>query len=156
MRNVKIFRATTPGVTIVLAAILVCAQAGCGRKQDPRGAKPAWHNSLDEALQQASKDRSLVLVNVSGDRCPWCRKLEDETLADATVRERLGDFALLKVNVSEQRDLAMRLGAARGVPLSVVLDAEGNPIAQAPGYMPPETYLKFLAWADEQAKKRAS
>ena len=149
-------RSAAATAAILAAAILMGAQAGCGKGRAPAGPGMKWHHSLNEALEQARNDQALVLVNVSSQGCPWCRKLENETLTDAKVRERLRQFVLLKVDAGQQPDLAIRLGADQGVPLSVVLDAEGNPIAGAPGYMPPESYLKFLAWAEEQAKQHPS
>jgi len=116
----------------------------------PAGGAPAetkkqlsWHKSVAGAKLEAKKRGSLILVDVYGRRCPWCTKLEKHTFEDAEVKAKLQDFTLLKVNASEDRDFMRRYGV-RGLPTTVILNANGKLITKQPGYLPPKDYLRFL------------
>jgi len=109
-----------------------------------------WHRNLDDALAEAKERETLVLVDAYADWCGWCRKLDEETLASPKVRERLREFALLKLDTDKHGSLARRFGV-RGLPTTLILDASGRVVDKQPGYMPPDAYLGFI----ERAVKKA-
>ena len=102
-----------------------------------------WHKTLDEALAEAKKNHSLVLVDAYAEWCGWCKKLDKETLSDPDVQKKLKDFVLLKLDTEENPDLAARFGI-QGLPTTLVLDENGKVVEEQAGFMPPQDYIKFL------------
>jgi len=118
---------------------------------DDAGEQIAWHRNPEEALAEAKKRGTLVVVDAYADWCGWCKKLDRDTLADATVQERLKDFTLLKLDTDVHGSFASRLGV-RGLPTTLVLDANGNVVDRKVGYMTAGAYKKLIDRAAEKAR----
>ena len=58
-----------------------------------------WHATLDEALAEARRDGKPVFAKFHADWCGYCRLMLTETLADPQVRQALGRFAAVKIDV---------------------------------------------------------
>ncbi len=101
---------------------------------------PPWSLGYDPARDPAADGREAialakatgrhVLIELGGDWCVWCRKLDRFLEANPDLRARLHrQFVLLKVNVSEENDNAAFLaGLPRfaGYPHAFVADGEGR------------------------------
>lgn len=101
---------------------------------------PPWSQGYDPARDPAADGREAialakatgrhVLIELGGDWCMWCRKLDRFLEANPDLRTRLHrQFVLLKVNVSEENDNAAFLaGLPRfaGYPHAFVADGEGR------------------------------
>jgi len=57
-------------------------------------------SQLEAALSRAARDNQSVLLDVYADWCVYCVKLDEETFSDPKVRQALGRFRLLKVDVT--------------------------------------------------------
>ncbi len=96
------------------------------------GYDPARDPAADgrEAIALAKASDRYVLIELGGDWCVWCRKLDRFLEANPDLRARLHrQFVLLKVNVSEENDNADFLaGLPRfaGYPHAFVADGEGR------------------------------
>lgn len=109
-----------------------------------------WHHSLADAITEAQRRNTLILVDAYADWCIWCKKLDEDTLSNPRVHAQMKEFTLLKVNTDEQVDLARRFGVT-GLPTTVILNAEGEVVLSQSGYLPPESYLELLAEAHRRA-----
>jgi len=109
-----------------------------------------WHSTLEGAL--AAGDGKPVLAYFYAPGCAYSRKLENDTLADETVRRRLAEFTLLKINASRDRQMANKYGVT-ATPVSIIVDAAGDPLVVQRGYVPPERYLSFLDRAKTPGEK---
>lgn len=107
-------------------------------------AEPRWHESLSDALTEAEARQTLVLVDAYADWCELCRRLDEGTLSDPRVRDKLRDFTILKIDTDEQRQLAVRF-RVRELPTTLVLNESGAVVARRSGYMAPAAYVSFLA-----------
>ncbi|HEB67365.1 MAG TPA: thioredoxin family protein, partial [Gammaproteobacteria bacterium] len=78
---------------------------------------PAWSQGYDpnrdpaadgrEAIALARQSGRYVLIELGGDWCVWCRRLDRFLAENPDLRNRLHrQFVLLKVNVSEENDNA--------------------------------------------------
>jgi thiol:disulfide interchange protein len=106
-----------------------------------------WEHNYDHALEQAKKDKKLVMVDVYTDWCGWCKKLDQVVYKDKAVEEKLGkDFVAVKINPemnSKNAKLAKEFGT-RGYPHIVFADADGKKIAEIRGYVTADVFLKQL------------
>ena len=112
---------------------------------------------LDAAIHRADAEGKHVLVQVGGNWCPWCIKLDKLFTANDTIKTYIEKhYVFLLVNYSkENKNLAtlVRLGFPQrfGFPVMVVLDAAGNRLhTQDSGFLEqgnahsPEKVLTFL------------
>lgn len=97
-----------------------------------RGYDPARDPAADgrEAIALARESGRYVLIELGGDWCVWCQRLDRFLDENPDLRNRLHrQFVLLKVNVSEANDNAAFLaGLPRftGYPHAFVADGEGR------------------------------
>ena len=142
---------------LVLFALALPAQA---QQPDEAVATPDWR-SFNEAIDEAAAADRIVMIAALADWCSWCRRLEQETFADGTVRAYLGDhFTSVRLNVEGQdevtlgdqpmteADLATALGV-QSVPAIVVLGPDGEYITQIRGYYPPDHFFVMLRYINE-------
>lgn len=110
-----------------------------------------WHTSLDAALSDAKKRGTYVVVDAYADWCGWCKKLDKETLSDPSVRAKLKNFSLLKLNTDDQPKITRRYGI-QGLPTTLVLNSDGELVHSQAGYMPPASYLKLLTSVNNKGR----
>ena len=122
-------------------------------------AMPAgFTDDFDAALKKAAAEKKTVLALFTGsDWCIWCKRLEGEVLSQKAFSDEVGktfvpvflDFPSDKSLVPEakqkrNRELAEKY-AVRGFPTVLLLDAQGEVIAQT-GYQQggPEKFLAHV------------
>jgi thiol:disulfide interchange protein len=122
-------------------------------------------HQVADALRRASTEHKRVIVDMGANWCIWCRRLHSTFEGDASVAaalERGFVVVMLDVNTRNgtRRNAALvdRYGnapASHGIPVLVVLDADGKQLAtkdtgeleQGEGHSP-DKILQFLAaWA---------
>lgn len=97
---------------------------------------------VEQAVYMADSLSKHVLIQIGGNWCPWCLRLnkfmyEDEVL-DSMIHH---NYIVVKVNYSKENmnlDLMEKLGYPQrfGFPVLVVLDAKGNRLhTQNSGYL---------------------
>ncbi|MCH2131407.1 MAG: thioredoxin family protein [Pirellulaceae bacterium] len=119
----------------VLCVVVVCALSWPVKAVDFSG-------SFEKAFSDNPK-RVPVVVVFGAPWCNWCRKLEYITLMDESMDEVAQDYLWVKVDTDERQDLAARHWV-RGVPATIVFNAEGRPISGRSGYMNPKQFKEFL------------
>lgn len=117
-----------------------------------------WQKNYDSALEQAKKDKKLVLVDIYTDWCGWCRKLDHDTYSDKDVQAKLAkDFIAVKINPEKSsagQKLQQQLGA-RGYPFLAFVNADGKMISQIGGYVNAATFLKQLEQVSQPDSAKA-
>jgi len=101
---------------------------------------------LDAAIKASSKP---VMLDFYADWCVSCKELEGITFKDPAVIDRLGDFTLLKADVTENNDDDKAMQAKFGVvgpPALIFWDKNNKEIkaAQIVGYKNPEDFLTIV------------
>ena len=128
----------------------------------------AW-KSFDEAAALARKQNKKILVDVYTDWCGWCKKMDKEVYANASVIGALNaNFISVKLNAeSSTRSLTFKgktlteeqFAAAAGVtgfPTTLFLDASSEPITVLPGFVTAERFVPILNYIGENHYKSIS
>ena len=104
----------------------------------------AWGENYEEAVERAGEDGKLVLMEFFAEWCGACEAMERTTFADDRVRDAVGAFVPLKVDVDKQPHIAQLYGI-ESLPTTVIVEPSGEPVAGVVGYMQSEDFLEWLA-----------
>lgn len=108
-----------------------------------KGEGIAWEKSYDAALEKARAEKKLVFVDFKASWCGPCKKLEAEAYPKPEVQAKLANVICVMVDVDENPDLASQFSVS-GVPYLIVVDADGNKVADQTGYESPAGLVAFL------------
>lgn len=107
---------------------------------------PVWHTSLSEALAEAKKRQTYVIVDLYADWCGWCKQLEKKVFASKEFLDKARAFVLLKVDTEDGGD-GSRLQALHGassLPTTLILDHRGVRVGEIGGYAPTPDFLSYI------------
>ncbi|WP_241546830.1 thioredoxin family protein [Thiohalobacter thiocyanaticus] len=101
----------------------------------PLGSAIDWQSWGAQAGARAQDHGKGLFVYFHGQWCSWCRQYQQETLEHPdTVAAIEAQYVPVLVNLDQRRDLFTRLGG-RGVPYTVLMDADGEPLARFTGHV---------------------
>lgn len=120
-----------------------------------------WLN-YEQALSKSKAEDIPTMIFFFADNCPWCKKIEAETLGKKEIQQILNkNFSLVKINgdsnesitVNGEKMAASRLSAEiyhnTGFPSIWFLDSTGEKIGNLPGYASPEEFIPILIYISE-------
>ncbi len=107
-----------------------------------------FEGTWSEALSEAKMSGKYIFVDVYTDWCPPCKQMDKEVLSLPEVGQRYNTaFVNYKLNAEEGPGIALaEQYAARAYPTYLYLDAEGNLLHRAVGFLAPSA---FIAQADQ-------
>ncbi|KKM66280.1 hypothetical protein LCGC14_1482750 [marine sediment metagenome] len=111
----------------------------------------AWLTDYDNALQQAKKEGTLVVIDFFATWCGPCQMMERTTFVDERVRRRMMKFVPLKIDVDRQREIAAKYGI-QSLPTTAVVGSDGNVITGAMGYLDADRLLEVLSRAKSKGQ----
>lgn len=139
--------------------------------------KIKWH-SIDEAIQLASQEPRVLVIDVYTDWCGWCKRMDATTFSDPKIIEIMNSqFYPVKLDAEGKEDIVIgertfkfvdngRRGyhevaaiVTRGrlsYPTISYVDAQGKVLEAAPGYKTADQFRIYLAYYSEGAYKTQS
>lgn len=134
----------TPGIP-ALFTTLVLAIGGQARSQDKHATSAiSWFEEFEKGVENARREKKLLLVHFGAEWCSWCRKMEADTFADPKVAAVLAQgFVSVSVDVDRKKELVKKYLVER-VPTTLVLLPEGNPVEMLDGYVPDAEFSGWL------------
>ena len=90
-----------------------------------------------------------ILLDFSAKWCTACKELEEETFSDARVQQALGEYVLIRADVTENKKAQKELSKEYGVfgpPVVIFIDKNGKEIRskRIVGFVPPEEFLEIV------------
>ena len=107
------------------------------------GTELVWQKDIDAAFEIAQKEHKNIMLMVESQNCRWCKKMEDETLADENVQKRLAAYSLVKVSRGEER-IVDQLPMIHGVPTIFFMTPEKKILQKVVGYFNVEDFLGYI------------
>ncbi len=107
----------------------------------------AWGKNYHEALERAKSREQVIITYLFTDWCSYCKKMERETFADASLVEEMGSqYVWLKLNTERDRE-GVRLQRelrVTGFPTVVIMNSAGQELGRAQGFLSPERFRKTI------------
>ena len=132
--------------SLVFSGVLLALVLACGAAY---AASVEWTDaaSLAKKGDEAGKPR---LIYFYSDYCPYCKKMEKETLENEKVISYMNEhFIASRVNTQKEQKLAMEY-MVRAVPTTVLIKADGTPVDALPGYISPDMFIWVLKYVDSK------
>ena len=136
--------------------------------------KVKWY-SIEEAIQLASQEPKVLVIDVYTDWCGWCKRMDKETFADPAVAEVMNKhFYPVKLDAEGKEDIVIgdktfkfvdngRRGyheiaavVTKGrlsYPTISYVDDQGRVLEAAPGYKTADQFKVYLAYYSDDAYK---
>ncbi|MBI5679501.1 MAG: thioredoxin family protein [Methanobacterium sp.] len=121
-----------------LGILLIAGISGISSNQD---------NSNLNTVSGGDNGNKLTIVLLSASWCPACKDLDQKTLSDPKVQEKIANnYNFNKIDVDQNKDAAMKYATNGKVtlPTIIILDANGNEIKRYEGYMTADEFLGIL------------
>ena len=144
---------------LALAVLLTVPAASARAEATP------WRG-WDAGMKAAGANKRFVMVDVYTDWCGWCKRMDRDVFSNPEVREYLGKkFVTVRLNAEAgdaahyegkdftSRTLATRFGVT-GYPTTIFLRANGDHLANVPGYLPADRFLLLLRYIGDGALDR--
>lgn len=131
---------------IIIAAVAAFIVFGQGSQDTTQTefSKLNWHTDLNSAFDEAKKTNKPVMVDFSVAWCSYCKELDETTLSDPRVQEKLSkDYVVVKIDADTHPDTASQF-KVYGYPTLVFLNPNGEEIKRQEGYIDPDGLLNQL------------
>ena len=99
--------------------------------------------SYDQALEMARAAEKSVFLFFEADWCSWCKKMKEDTLSKAEVKQALDGYIVYHVNTDHEYKIAKKYGVS-GIPVSAVVTDEEEVIKKKSGYMEAKPFIRWL------------
>lgn len=126
----------------------------------PADADTLWR-AWTPGMEEASRAKKLVLVDVYTDWCGWCKRMDRDVYSRADVRDYLAkNFVTIRLDAESgqtapyqgkkysERSLASAFRVS-GYPTILFLRSGGDHMVSVPGYVEPQRFLKILRYVAE-------
>jgi thiol:disulfide interchange protein DsbD len=133
--------------SFALIIFVCCSLTGCGGGEADR---IEWTEDIPAALVMAKQQGKPVMVDFMATWCPPCHAMEDSTFSDPAVIRKAAAFIPVRIDVDEQRDVAIRYdGNARkyggvGIPNILFMTGDGTKLRHIVGYYGPEALVSVM------------
>ena len=102
-----------------------------------------WGNDFKTAKVKAARESKIIYVLITTERCRWCKKMKQTTLANSSIRRRLSTLSV-PVELTRNVDRYPDALKAPMVPMHYFLDTQGAVLVKFPGYWGEEDFNAFL------------
>ncbi len=108
-----------------------------------------WERDLEAARGKAKAAASPMLIDFGASWCQACGELERHTFSDPGVQQAVARFVKVKVDLSPGQDVEQGRKwlsgyGARGLPLVVIHDSQGNEAARITEFIAPGKLVAML------------
>lgn len=93
-----------------------------------------WYTSWKDAVAESKRTRRPILIDFYADWCTYCKKMDKETIPNASVQATLSKVVCVRLNTErEGRELATKTGVGT-LPTFLLTNAKGEPEGRIEGF----------------------
>lgn len=129
----------------VMVVLIVLNQSSTVTNQSQNQSQDTtWHTDLNSSIQEAKNTNKTVFIDFYEDGCTYCKQLDEQTLSDPDVKEKLSqNYVLVKINTDQNPDLASQYKIYE-LPTMVILNSNGQEVKRQGGYLTVDQLLNWL------------
>ncbi len=119
-----------------------------------RAEASAWHSDIDAAIARAGDAGRPIFVLFTAEWCGACKQFESEVLENAAVQNKLDDFVLLRMDLTDgggATGIAARKLNVRVIPTLLVFDSKGQSLDLHEGVLPAPFFIDWLTRCQAKA-----
>jgi uncharacterized protein len=128
-------------IAVLLLSLLFAVAAPAAPIDNDDGFWSEWN---DATFARAARENKFVIVSLQSWWCRWCHTMNQETWADAEVRNVLKDkFIPVYVDQDSRPDISQRY-EQWGWPATIIFGPDGKEIVKLRGYYSPPYFIPVL------------
>jgi thioredoxin-related protein len=151
---------------IVLAIFMLACERPM-QAQDNTGDNLDWQE-MEAALELASEQEKLILIDVFAQWCPYCQRMQSEVYPSGEVEEVITKYFIpVRIDTESEKGLTYHgneftqaeFATAlqyRSVPTTYFMNAEGEVLGQQPGFLPVDVFTQLLEFVGSGAHETQS
>lgn len=117
-----------------LPRLLVALSVLCLSSTMAHAAPIVWYKDFNAASRLAAQTHKPMLVMVGAHWCGYCRQMQQQTLQDQSVAQRVtSDFVPVMIDADEQPELTQRLNASE-LPTVLVMSSDARVLQRMTGF----------------------
>lgn len=97
-----------------------------------------------EAIEASAKSGKQIVLFFSGDFCPYCIKMKNQTLSDDGVKKALEKYIFLIIDTTSDRETTRKF-KIRGIPAYIITDKTEKAIKAGEGFKSVDEFLNWLS-----------
>ncbi len=140
-------------INVMLGGLMFIAAAYYGQQWVKKGSQPTATSSLQwitqerEALKLAGETGKPIFLDFSAEWCEACHELDKYVFSKPAVQEKLKQFVLLRLDVTDSNEENVQTLSKYGVqslPTLLILSSKGEELQRVNGYIEPQTLIPML------------
>ena len=139
--------------TLVALSAPMTLRSETGKEWTPHMGSLKFVVGYSKGVEQARKDKKLVMLDFTTTWCGWCKKLASESFTDAEVVKALDGFTCVIVDGDVEKDICQKYGV-RGFPNVRFVTTDDKELGVVGGYKPTAEFLAVVKSAIENIDKK--
>ncbi len=123
---------------------------------------------MERALELASEEDKLILIDVFAQWCPYCQRMQSEVYPSEEVEEVINKYFIpVRIDTESEEGLTYHGNAFtqaefavalqyRSVPTTYFMNSEGEVLGQQPGFLPVDVFTQLLEYVGSGAHETQS
>ncbi len=128
--------------SLIVLAVSIYSLVPSSRPEIP------WENFSDEKYQASLDVREKIIIDFYADWCIPCKELEAITFADSKVAEKMKEFKLFKVDMTQtmspETERLRNKFNILGMPTILIIDSNGREVKRLTGFLEPEEFFEII------------
>ncbi len=131
----------------VLYLSIVFLLMGCSEKKENSHSTIAglsWSSDIETSFKIAQKENKNVIVMVGEDSCKWCKKMQESTLINKSIQEKMKQYILVYIKRSDKVSLKFIPEFDGKIPSFFFMQANQEIIEPVVGYFEAVDFLSYI------------
>jgi thioredoxin-related protein len=135
----------------IFISVLILALSSFGASKD-FAKEFNYYLSYEKALKESKKTNKPIMMLISTQTCPWCRKLEAQTLRKDYINEYIQKKYIPLSVIKDMGDYPNNIFQAPAVPVIYFINSDEDEIGKIVGYKPHDKFIQKLKDTSSEIK----